>query len=232
MKLALLGDIHGNHLALAAVLDAAQNAGVDRLLITGDIVGYYFWPVEVVELLEPWDKIVVRGNHEDMLARSLDSSEYLEKVDRRYGTGLRVALDLLSPDQLDWLAHLPHPSELEIDGVKIMLCHGSPWDVDQYVYPDADQELLVNCSASGHDWVILGHTHYPMEHRLGKTTIVNPGSVGQPRNRIPGAHWALLDTESGALSFRVETYDYSVIIETAAARQANIPYLHQVFTRR
>ena len=67
MRIALLGDIHGNSFALAAVLEAARAAHVEKLLITGDFVGYYFWPREVLDMLDDWDVAAVRGNHEDML---------------------------------------------------------------------------------------------------------------------------------------------------------------------
>ena len=67
MKLGLLGDIHSNNLALQAVLAAASSSGVEKLLITGDLVGYYYAPLEVLEMLQPWDRHIVRGNHEDML---------------------------------------------------------------------------------------------------------------------------------------------------------------------
>ena len=232
MKLALLGDIHGNHLALAAVLSAAQKNGVDKLLITGDIVGYYFWPGKVLELLTTWEKVVVRGNHEEMLAGARASPDYLNHVDRKYGTGLRVALNTLSIEQLDWLERLPHPRKVQIDGCSILLCHGSPWDLDQYIYPDAEEALLEKCSADKHNWVVLGHTHYPMQHVRGNTTIVNPGSVGQPRNRKPGAHWALLDTAAQIVSFRVESYDAGPVIKAARNLQPDIPYLANVLSRK
>ena len=231
MRLALLGDIHGNHLALAEVLLAAEQARVDMLLITGDLVGYYFWPGEVLDMLGPWEKLVVRGNHEDFLARALESDEILEQIDGRYGTGLRVAIESLSDERLAWLSGLPHPQAIDIEGTSILLCHGSPWDLDFYVYPDVRQGVLDRCADSEHDWIVLGHTHYPMAQAAGTSRIVNPGSVGQPRNRVPGAHWALLDTASGELSFRVEAYDPGPVIQAAVERNPDIPYLHQVLTR-
>ena len=91
MKLGLLGDVHGNDRALAAVLGAASEANVDRLLVTGDLVGYYFSPRQVLNLLDDWDSIV-SGNHEVMLSRSRSNSDYLAEVSERYGSGLRVAL--------------------------------------------------------------------------------------------------------------------------------------------
>jgi len=185
MKIALLGDVHGNHLALRAVLAAANESGVEHLLVTGDLVGYYFWPVEAMELLAPWESrmTLVKGNHEVMLELALQDAGFLSQVDRRYGTGLRIALESLSPAQLDRLTNLPHPEAVELDGRRILLCHGAPWDLDCYIYPDADPALLEQCAAGEYEWVVQGHTHYAMHHNVRGTNIVNPGSAGQPRNR-------------------------------------------------
>jgi predicted phosphodiesterase len=149
VKLALLGDIHGNHLALRVVLDAASSAGAECLLVTGDLVGYYYAPLEVLKMLQAWDRHVVRGNHEDMLNSVRSDPELLLQIDRRYGNGLRVAIEQLDTQQLDELCNLPHPLELEIDGCRMLLCHGAPWDVDQYVYPDAESGVAGTLCQAG-----------------------------------------------------------------------------------
>jgi len=231
MKLGLLGDIHGNHLALQAVLAAASSTGVEKLLVTGDLVGYYDAPLQVVEQLQPWERHVVRGNHEDMLNVARSDPEFLTQVDARYGTGLRSAIEQLGEQQLDELCSLPHPLELLIDGRRILLCHGAPWDNDQYVYPDAQPELLERCAVQEFDLVVLGHSHYPMSHRIGKTLVVNPGSVGQPRNRQPGAHWAILDTANCSLQFCREAYDSTALVEECRQSHPELPYLAEVLTR-
>ena len=231
MKLALLGDIHGNHLALQAVLDAASSSGVEKLLITGDLVGYYYAPLKVLELLQPWDKHMVRGNHEDMLSIARSDPAFLAQVDGRYGTGLRTAIEQLGAEQLVELCNLPHPLELVIDGFKILLCHGAPWDVDQYVYPDAVPETLEQCAIQDFDLVVMGHTHYPMQHAIAKTLLVNPGSVGQPRNRQPGAYWALFDTDTRNIEFHNEQYDSFQLVRECQQRNPELPYLSNVLKR-
>lgn len=231
MKLGLLGDIHGNAYALQVVLASAASLGVKKLLVTGDLVGYYFSPEEVLKLIRPWDKHVVRGNHEDMLKAARGDSDFMKQVEVRYGTGLRIAIEQLSEQQLDDLCGLPHPLELDIEGCRILLCHGAPWDVDLYVYPDAEQELLERCAIQEFDLVVQGHTHYPMSYQIGKTLLVNPGSVGQPRNRKPGAHWALFDTESREVDLRCEAYDASLVIAESRHRHPEIPYLAEVLER-
>jgi putative phosphoesterase len=231
MKLALLGDVHGNHLALRAVLSAATRHGVEGLLVTGDLVGYYSWPKEVLEMLAPWSLHVVRGNHEVMLAPARQDPGYLRRIDEKYGNGLRVALDSLVPAQLHWLENLPHPLRLELGGCQILLCHGAPWDMDCYIYPDAAVSLLERCASEGADIVILGHTHHAFQARCGRTLVVNPGSVGQPRDRQPGAAWALLDTATREVTPFRENYDIAQVVAHARLAQPAVPYLAEVLCR-
>lgn len=231
MRIGLLGDIHGNDRALHVVLEAATAANVDRLLVTGDLVGYYFAPLQVLDLLSEWDRDVVRGNHEVMLAAARSDAAYLAKVDARYGSGVRIALEQLNSKQLDELCALPHPLELELDGVRILLCHGAPWDLDQYIYPDAEHSLIARCASASHDLVVMGHTHYPMLREIGKTVLVNPGSVGQPRNRRPGACWGLYDTGDRTIELHCERYDSSNLVRECRLRHPELPYLSEVLLR-
>ena len=231
MRLALLGDVHGNDLALAAVLGTAREEGVEALLVTGDMVGYYFAPHRALDLLEGWKLWMVRGNHEDMLRDAVADPTRLAEYESRYGSGLRCALETLSQERIHYLADLPHPLEIQLEARRILLCHGAPWNNDHYIYPDAGADLLLKCAQGGHDLVVLGHTHHAMIRRAGSTTIVNPGSVGQPRDRGRGASWALYDSDSGEVTLRREFYPVDELIEQARARAPQFPYLARVLER-
>ncbi len=232
MKLALLGDIHGNNLALEAVLAAAVTKKVDKLLVTGDLVGYYFAPREVVELLSTWSRYVVRGNHEDILHKARGNPHFLEDVEKKYGSGLRIALKELTVEQLDYLCRLPHPLVINAGNRKILLCHGAPDNLNQYVYPDDDLGFLEDSKFNSFNLLVLGHTHYPMIKKLANgLCVVNPGSVGQPRNSIPGAHWALYDTDTNNIEFFCEIYDYTSVSHEAIRIHPELPYLSTVLLR-
>lgn len=231
MKVGILGDIHGNEYALNAVLDAASTEGVDQWLNTGDMVGYYFSPGRVVEMLNQLKCRSVRGNHEEMLGRSRDDPDYLLSVEAKYGSGLRMALEQLTSQQLDDACGLPHPLNLEIDGVRILLSHGAPWSVDQYIYPDSGLDLIERCLSDAFDLVVTGHTHYPMLKKIGNSVLVNPGSVGQPRNRKPGAHWAVLDTNDHSVGLRSTSYDCASLVLECRNRHPELPYLADVLER-
>jgi putative phosphoesterase len=174
----------------------------------------------------------VRGNHEDLLARLMREPSNAADLHRRYGSALAQAASGLSPQHLAYLERLPVRKEITIEGRRILLCHGSPWDPDLYVYPDAAPETFERCAASGADIVVMGHTHYQLMKASGSTTIVNPGSVGQPRDRQPGAAWALLDTDTGSCRAFTEPYDSRSIEAQARVTDPHLPYLWEVLNRR
>jgi predicted phosphodiesterase len=113
----------------------------------------------------------------------------------------------------------------------VLVAHGAPWDTDQYIYPNADEALVARLDAYEEDIVVLGHTHWRKVWARGGKTIVNPGSVGQPRDRMPGAAWALLDTATGAVDLRSESYDIERLRRETAAREPDLPYLSEVLVR-
>jgi putative phosphoesterase len=231
VKIGVLSDIHGNADALAAVLKAVSGLGIRKLLCAGDYVGYYYEPDTCLRLLGDHDVESVRGNHEDMLAALVEQPSLAPGVRQRYGSGLSEAVRRLTASELAALAALPHSRRVEAAGRTILLCHGSPWDPNDYLYPDAPDDVLDRCASEGADYVVVGHTHCQFAKRIGSTLILNPGSVGQPRDRRPGAAWAVLDTDSQQCSLRLERYDTAPIEARARATDPHLPYLWEVLSR-
>jgi putative phosphoesterase len=228
MKIAILSDIHGNVFALKSVLDAIAKKNVEIIIIAGDFVGYYFWPVEVFDLLKNYEIIAISGNHDKMLKKARTERGYLDKICKKYGSGLNIALENLDDISLSWLENLPDSFEFKTQYGNILICHGSPWDNNEYIYPDISNGLLGRYSNLNFKWVIHGHTHYPMYKEKGGTILINPGSVGQSRNGKPGAYWALLDTELGKPYFFCEKYDLQKVIDESKKRHPEIPYLANI----
>jgi putative phosphoesterase len=232
MRLGLLGDIHGNALALSAVLSAVSRCEIDELCLTGDFVGYYYEPDKVFEMLSKWNIHAVRGNHEDMLLDCIKNSMAVEQYKRRYGSGLCCAIRLLTPQEFDFIRSLPQLLRLEFGGKSVLLAHGAPWDTDCYLYQDAEPDLWDKVAESADDFVILGHTHHRIAKRMGNTLVINPGSVGQPRDRQPGTAWAVLDTDTGWFEHRTETYDIAHVAAQARSTDPHLPYLWEVLSRQ
>lgn len=235
MRVAVLGDVHGNAAALDAALRAAREAGAERLLITGDLVGYYYWPAKVLEMLSEWPCDIVRGNHEDMLCDVRRGLGELAPLSKKYGSGLAIALASLTDEQQTYLCDLPRARCVELSGRRILLAHGAPWSTDAYIYPDASPDLFksiaLTARQSGATMVCLGHTHYQMLKQVDDVVVLNPGSIGQPRDGRKGACWALVEVTSLQVELRTERYDVDQVADIAKLKDPEQPYLHDILYR-
>jgi len=195
MKIAILSDIHGNAHALAEVLKEIKHLKITRLFILGDIVGYYYSPDKVLQMLASFEVTMIGGNHENMLKEIQGNVIEERKIREKYGSALSASLETLSSNQLEFLTNLPDTIVEKIDNTRMTLCHGSPGQLDQYIYPKARKELFEECMLlAGTEYLLLGHTHYPFIYVSNSGTIMNPGSVGQPRDHGNMASWAVFDS--------------------------------------
>lgn len=231
MKYAILSDIHGNVEALKPVVASAKAENVAAFLIAGDFIGYYFRTDEVIDALDGLDIISIRGNHEDMFALWKNNPEKRPALEKKYGLSFSRNLDRLTPGQQDFLMNLPVEKEMTLDGQSVLMCHGSPWDHDEYVYPDSNHDIIERMFAYEKDILIMGHTHYPALWEKNGRYIINPGSVGQTRDRKGGACWALWDTAQKTVSLRREKYDVSKVVQDCVNFSPETPYLRDVLTR-
>jgi putative phosphoesterase len=238
VKIAIVSDIHANAAALQAVIDAAEATQVEVYIVLGDLIGYYYEPARTLEILRRYPSVAIAGNHERMFLASLADDAVRTVYKRKYGDGLEAAHQQLSAHEIDWLAALPHRRTVCYGGIRFDMCHGSPMDADQYVYPDASPNVLAGCRQSTHDVVLMGHTHYAMALQDQKPVLLNPGSVGQPRDCGGAAAWCLLETgvgSSGEPDCRIElrrtAYDVTAVAGAAQSRDPHLPYLSTVLTR-
>jgi diadenosine tetraphosphatase ApaH/serine/threonine PP2A family protein phosphatase len=229
MRVAVLSDIHANLVALDAVLAAIPS--VDQVWQLGDIVGYGPEPDAVVARLREIGAIGVRGNHD---AAALGGRE-IESFNADARTAMEWTRTVIGDDTRAWLRALP--DRLEREG--FTLVHGSPRDpLWEYVTstPVARAGMAALATASG----LHGHTHVPLAYveedgRLetmspgngstlafdGRRVLLNPGSVGQPRDGIPASGWLLLDTDAGTATWRRTAYDVAAV--QAAMVEAGLP---------
>ena len=228
IKLALLSDIHGNRDALEAVVDAFDGIEIDVVVVAGDSVGYYFWPKEVVRLLREIDARIIAGNHEHMLIRSLTDSSYLHRITRKYGSGIVRALESFDVDEIEFIRSLPDCLTIDAGDQKVCVFHGSPRNTDEYIYPDTDLTQLHSSVPVGTRWVILGHTHHPMDRESNGVRYINPGSVGQSRTGVSKAFWAVLDTDTDVVEMKTTEYDTTRAIDEALRLHSDIPYLSRI----
>ncbi len=232
MKIAVISDIHGNNIAFEAVLEEVSQAGIEHLFVLGDFVGYYYNPEKVLAQLAHFKTTMVRGNHETMMEAAQHDESSAKKIQARYGSGVSLALKKLSAEQIKQLLALPETARVTMDGVAFLLCHGSPWDNNEYIYPDASEDVLRRCASQGADFVLMGHTHRPFVYTHGGTVVLNSGSVGQPRDIGNLASWAIIDTANRSVIHRRTLFDTAPIVEEAKRIDPDVPYLAEVLTRK
>jgi putative phosphoesterase len=213
MRILVLADIHANWSALDAIREP-----FDTCFIIGDLVEYGVQPVECVDWARQHAKYVIRGNHDHSVAQHVPPPS---------GAGLRGLAgvtrqqhwNVLSASHLKYLSRLPVSQTLELDNRRFHLVHATPRDpMDEYLAndPEAWKSRLAVIEA---DIVCVGHTHIQFHLNLGRLQLVNPGSVGQPRDGDPRAAYAVI--ENGQVELKRVEYDIDAAVW--ALKNAGLP---------
>ena len=213
MRYLILTDIHANLEGLQTCLDDAKQRGYDEILVLGDIVGYGPDPnavIDIVRGLKP--SAIVRGNH-DKVALGMSQAEGFHAAAR---AAAHWMLESLTEENRAWLVALPMGPTV-IDG-NLEICHGAPFDEDAYIFDELDARHAFEAATA--PLCFYGHTHFAVVFRLvkdlldivgppdGETALVieshakylvNPGSVGQPRDGDPRAAYAIYDNSNNSV---------------------------------
>jgi diadenosine tetraphosphatase ApaH/serine/threonine PP2A family protein phosphatase len=216
----ILSDIHSNLDALESVLSTVDGTW-DQVLVLGDLVGYGGEPNGVIDRIRALKPLaIIRGNHDKVASGIEDASNFNQIA--KYAA--MWTLDMLTPENSEYLRSLPS-GPLLIDE-RVEICHGSPFDEDHYIF-DSDDAMRA-MQAGERQLVLFGHTHLPVIFQSDGETfdayvpesddtvtiplkdgvryVVNPGSVGQPRDGDPRAAFATYDSEAGLLELRRVPY--------------------------
>jgi diadenosine tetraphosphatase ApaH/serine/threonine PP2A family protein phosphatase len=231
MRVAVLSDIHSNLVALDAVL--AHAGAVDAVWHLGDVVGYGPDPDGVVARLIEVGAVGVRGNH-DAAALGGPEIEWFNPEARAAAEWTRDSID---PTTRAWLSALPERHRVD----RMTLVHGSPRDPIREYISSADV-ALENLAVLDTEYGLHGHTHVPVawclapgDERLsvaapedgdaadleGQRALINPGSVGQPRDGDPNASYLILDPDTVSVTWHRVAYD--IVAVQAAIRAAGLP---------
>ena len=220
MKYLIISDLHSNLEALSAVLASVKRKKFDRVLVLGDLVGYGANPNQVVDIVRRTKQaVVIRGNH-DKVACGIENGE---NFNRAAQASAQWTQKKLTPENRSYLSHLPQGPAL-VDQ-QVLISHGTPIDEDAYIFSDYDAFEVFQML----DFQIcfFGHTHLPVVYAVsnqrlytfrpngervkialmnGFKYMVNPGSVGQPRDKNPLASFAMFDSQQRTITFKRVEY--------------------------
>ena len=232
MKIAILSDIHGNIDALKAVSVKMRKLKIDLIFSLGDHLGYYGGAQEVFNEIKEWENHMIAGNHERIFLEFLEEDEaYRNNIINKYGSSYLKYEETFDDELIAEISKLPSKKEVEIDAIKFLLCHGSPLNKDQYIYPDTTKEILNDIEPNNVDYVFMGHTHYPMVYMGKRVMMINVGSVGQSRTIGGIANWGVFDTENKVYIPQNTPYEVSRL-EKELKEDMEKEYLFKILRRR
>jgi diadenosine tetraphosphatase ApaH/serine/threonine PP2A family protein phosphatase len=236
MRYLVISDIHANLEAFDTVMAEAKPLTYDKVLLLGDLVGYGADPNAVCDRVrEMKPDALIRGNH-DKVGSGVESPEGFNAVARN---AIKWTYETLTRDHREWLAALPAGPMIVDDLIEI--CHGTPFDEDAYVFDDLD--ALRAMHAARRPLCLFGHTHVQVGHFLSRDQfglaaaederpltialdesnryLVNPGSVGQPRDGDPRAGFGIVDT--AARQMTIYRVDYPISKAQARILEEGLP---------
>jgi predicted phosphodiesterase len=237
VRYAIISDIHANLEALEATVEDLQTVQVDQVICLGDIVGYYPNPNECTAICRSQGFRCLRGNHDDAALGLCDIDDF-NPVARE---ALIWTARALKEENKEWLRQLPE--KLLVDG-NFLAVHGSPWDPYAYIFSSGGALRAFSYMHTHHpeiDICFFGHTHQRALYTSEKGTVqenykgklyilsnrgfylINPGSIGQPRDGQPGASYIIYDSQTREVEFRHVPYDISLTQRKVAA--AKLPLM-------
>ncbi len=229
MRVGILSDIHSNLPALKAVSVAMAAENVDECWILGDFFGYYPWAPEVYHQLRNIPlSYAVLGNHDSFVLGEPSPNPTARYLPLAKHNAQRLAIE--APGALEWLRGLPRSLSIEAGGRRVRIVHGTPDEpIHGRYYPDDDTE---------YDWLpgsgevlIVGQTHYSMvRERPDGGLVLNPGSVGQPRDGDPRSAWMLLELPKWRVQVRRTPYNHYATI-AALERMDWDPYVSKALNK-
>ena len=213
MKIVIISDLHNNFDALSALPELG-----DELWVLGDLVNYGPLPAEVVCFVRSHSKTVVRGNHDHAVGFDVDphcTPRYAEMADAT----MQYSKANLDDDSKDFLRGLPLMRVFERDDHRFYLCHAIPSNPLYGYCPENSDLWAKELEQVDADFLLIGHTHTPFVRKIGSKTIVNPGSLGQPKTGKPDACYAVWENRR----FQLKQFAYPVDRAVRRIEQLPVP---------
>ena len=234
MRIAVISDIHGNLAALVSVWADLESQQPDAVYCLGDLVGYGAHPNEVVEFIRHREIPTLMGNYDEGVGFDLDDCGcvYKDPELKRLGDlSLAWTRANTTQDNKRYLQSLPAQIRLEDRGPRLLLVHGSPRKMNEYLYEDRPRATFERIAKlAGCELLLFGHTHLPYQKRVGGTLFANVGSVGRPKDGDPRACYGLVDS-SRRPKVELRRVEYEVEAEAAAIERSDLPDYYAVELR-
>jgi|SRR5450631_1542332 len=246
MKIALFSDIHANLPALEAFFRSMEAHRPDAIYCLGDLVGYNIWPGEVINEVRRRGIPTIAGNYDFGIGRSSNDCGCAYKTDQEKANGavsISFTNDIVKDEERKYLrtlpAHIKVEFQLNSDKLNLLLVHGSPRKINEYLFEDREEKSLLRIMQDADaDIMCFGHTHKPYHRILPSVAgenehyrhAINIGSVGKPKDGDPRGCYVLLHVnENSRIDDRTTVqaefvrFDYDIEAAATAVEQSPLP---------
>lgn len=246
MRIALFSDIHANLPALEAFFKDIEKQKIDAIYCLGDLVGYNIWPNEIIEAIRKRGIPTIAGNYDFGVGRKSDDCgcAYKTELDKAMGSqSIALTNELVSDENRQYLrtlpAHLNIEFQLDNHSMNLLLVHGSPRKINEYLFEDREEKSMMRIMETvDADMLFCGHTHKPY-HRIfeyekeGRTAYrhaVNIGSVGKPKDGDPRGSYVIINLQEDSNIFNRDSiqvefirFDYDIEKAAKAVEESVLP---------
>ncbi|AGB42089.1 phosphoesterase, MJ0936 family [Halobacteroides halobius DSM 5150] len=224
MRLAIISDIHSNIYALEEVLEDIKGRKVTQIVCAGDLVGYNPFPNQVIERIQEEEIKTVQGNYDDAIGnnRIACGCDYKTEKAKKIGlNSIQFSSTETTEENKEFLSNLSQELKLELADYEVLLVHGSPRRLNEYLYADSEQvkEVTVELEA---DILLCGHTHQPYHKIINDKHVINVGSIGKPKHGNPNAVYTILEIKNKQVKTEFIEVPYPVDKVTAKIKETDL----------
>ena len=246
MKIALFSDIHANLPALEGFFAHVEQQKPDAIYCLGDLVGYNIWPNEVINEVRRRGIPTIAGNYDFGIGRTSDDCGCAYKTDDEKANGaisISFTNEIVKEEERAYLrtlpAHIKVEFQLNNDKLNLLLVHGSPRKINEYLFEDRDEKSLLRIMHDANaDIICFGHTHKPYHRILNDNKegldhfrhAINIGSVGKPKDGNPQGGYVLLHitekssiTDKNTINVEFMRFDYNIEKAAKAVENSRLP---------
>jgi len=225
MELIIFSDVHGNIYALEKAIKLMDKYKINNYLFLGDMAGYYYHQNECVKLLHELPHLIsIKGNHDNYFVEAMNNKERIKILDKKYGYSYSLLKERIDKSTKDYFFSLQDYEKNQV----YEAYHGSPNNyLTEYIYPDNNNLSFPTLKSK---FLFLGHTHYNMDKKYYDTRIINPGSIGQPRDYNKPS-FCIVDLKNDLVEMVRFDYDKSRLNNDINKYDKNNEYLHNILKR-
>jgi putative phosphoesterase len=229
MRIVFLSDIHGNAVALEAVLEDISKRNIDKIIVLGDISYRGPEPKRALELVKNLNTDVIKGNADEWVVRGIKEGEVAESALQMMNKERDWIFMRLTEEDISYLAELPTEIKLEAEKIMIHAFHATPTSLFDVVQPfESDENLLKKMMKSGADIFVYAHIHKPFIRYIHGKCLINIGSVGLPFDGLTKSSYAIVDVKDGSFQTSIVRVDFDLDTIIKQYQESDYPNSEQM----